>query len=129
MPSGMDDPKPRRRPVTAGRVVAAVAAALALAFVYTMCAPHQVVFRVSGDGAACVMDVTYRDGTGGTAEAHGVRPPWQSDAVTARYGADLYVLATGQCEVLECAVLVDGKEWRKNRTRLAVDCGGMLGEN
>jgi hypothetical protein len=125
----MDDPKPRRRRLTPGRVVAAVVAALAVAFVYTMVAPHHVVFRVSGDGAACVMELTYRDGSGATEEVHGVRPPWQSDSLTARYGADLYVLATGQCEVLECAIVVDGKEWRKNRSRLAVDCGGMLGEN
>ena len=121
------DPKPRK-PV-AGRVVAAVAAALVLAAGYELCAPHAVVFRVSGEGPGCAVDLTWRDGSGGDArELHGVQPPWQSDGASVRYGADLYLLATGRCDAIECAILLDGKEWRKRRAARAVDCGGMVGE-
>jgi hypothetical protein len=122
----MDDPKPRRP--LAPRVVAAAAAVLVIALTYEVCAPHAVEFRVSGEGKACDMDVTYRDGAGGTKEVHHAGSTWQGGAATARYGADLYLLATGQCDVLECVIVVDGKEWRKKSARLAVDCGGMLGE-
>jgi hypothetical protein len=120
------DAKPRK-PI-AGRVVAAVAAALVLALVYELCVPHTVEFRVIGEGGECGLEVTYRDGSGSSQELHAVHPPWQSGSARARFGADLYVLATGRCDAIECTIVIDGKEWRKNRARSAVDCGGMLGE-